>query len=156
MPDFSADTPLTVLLYTEEQRGNQLVESPIIGMISDVSGADKLIAIRDPYNSITFLYRIDHNTSNLDAAAIIDQDPSTFDGKHSITINATAYRLGTPENAVRLLRGKARWIQDKGSVLSVLLRNAASRHTGFAMRQIHRERVRHIPEGVPVVPLPRG
>ncbi|HYG42265.1 MAG TPA: hypothetical protein VEA17_05030 [Bordetella sp.] len=156
MPDFAADPPLTVLLYTEEQRGRQLVESQVVGMISDVSGAEKLIAIRDPYSSITFLYRVDHHTSNLDAVAIIDQDPSRFDGKHSITINATGFRLGTPESAIRLLHGKTRWIQDKGSVLSVLLRNAASRHTGFASRQIHRERVRQIPEGVPVEPLPRG
>ena len=155
MPDSAVDTPLTVLLYTEEQRGSLLVESQVIGMISDVSGADKLIAIRDPYNQITFLYRIDHGTNNLDAVAITDQDPATFDGKHSITINDTGYRLGTPENAIRLLRGKTRWIQDKGSILSVLLRNAASRHTGFASRQIQRERVRQIPEGVPVEPLPR-
>ena len=156
MPDSAADTPLTVLLYTEEQRGSQLVESQVIGMISDASGADKLIAIHDPYNRITFLYHIDHGTNNLDAVAIIDQDPSAFDGKRGITINNTGYRLGTPENAARLLRGKTHWIQDKGSVLSVLLRNAASRHTGFATRQIHRERVRRIPEGVPVEALPRG
>ena len=155
MPDSAVDTPLTVLLYTEEQRGSLLVESQVMGMISDVSGADKLIAIRDPYNQITFLYRIDHGTNNLDAVAITDQDPATFDGKHSITINDTGYRLGTPENAIRLLRGKTRWIQDKGSILSVLLRNAASRHTGFISRQIQRERVRQIPEGVPIEPLPR-
>jgi len=155
MPDSAADTPPTVLLYTEEQRGRLLVESQVVGMVSDVSGADKLIAIHDPYNRITFLYRIDHGNDNLNAVAIIEQDPAAFDGKHSITLNDTGYRLGTPENAVRLLRGKTRWIQDKGSVLSVLLRNAASRHSGFATRQIHRERVRHIPDGVPVEPLPR-
>src|SRR3546814_4951881 len=62
MPDSAADIPLTVLLYTEEQRGSLLVESQVIGMISDVSGADKLIAIHDPYNRITFLYRIDHRS----------------------------------------------------------------------------------------------
>ncbi|MBO9353857.1 hypothetical protein GG851_07605 [Bordetella petrii] len=151
----SSDAPLTVLLYTEEQRGNQLVESPVVGMLSDVSGADKLIAIHDPHSRITFLYRVDYGANNLDAVAITDQDPSAFDGKHGITINGTGYRLGTPENAIRLLRGKTRWIQDKGSILSVLLRNAASRHTGFATRQIHRERVRRIPDGVPVEPLPR-
>jgi len=155
MPESAADAPLTVLLYTEEQRGNQLVESPIVGMLSDVSGADKLIALHDPYSRITFLYRIDYGTTNLDAVAIIDQDPAAFDGKHSLSINGVGYRLGTPENAARLLRGKTRWIQDKGSVLSVLLRNAASRHAGFASRQIHRERVRHIPEGVPIEPLAR-
>jgi len=155
MPAPSADAPLTVLLYTEEQRGNQLVESPIVGMLSDVSGADKLIAIHDPHSRITFLYRIDHGTTNLDAVAIVDQEPAAFDGKRSLSINGTSYRMGTPDSAVRLLLGKTRWIQDKGSVLSVLLRNAASRHTGFASRQIHRERLRHIPEGVPVEPLPR-
>ncbi|MCD0501959.1 hypothetical protein [Bordetella petrii] len=156
MPTAPVDAPLTVLLYTEEQRGNRLVESPVIGMMSDVSGAEKLIAIRDPHNRITYLYRIDHGSNNLDAVAITEQDPANFDGKHSVTINATGFRLGTPQNAIQLLRGKTRWIQDKGSVLSVLLRNAASRHTGFATRQIHRDRVRYIPEGVPVEPLPRG
>ena len=155
MPASPTDAPLTILLYTEEQRGNQLVESPVIGMLSDVSGADKLIAIHDPHSSITFLYRVDHGTANLDAVAIIDQDPAHFDGKRSLVINDASYRMGTADNAVRLLRGKTRWIQDKGSVLSVLLRNAASRHAGFISRQIHRERVRHIPDGVPVERLAR-
>ncbi|GAB1579173.1 hypothetical protein [Bordetella petrii] len=146
----------TILLYTEEQRGNLLVESPVVGMLSDASGAEKLVAVHDPYSHITFLYRVDHGTGNLDAVAIIDQDPAEFDGKRRLTINGTAYRMGTPESALRLLQGRARWIQDKGSVLSVLLRNAASRHHGFASRQVHRERVRHIPDGAPIEPLPRA
>ncbi|MDM9557721.1 MULTISPECIES: hypothetical protein [Bordetella] len=147
--------PPTILLYTEEQRGNLLVESPVVGMLSDISGAEKLVAVHDPHSRITFLYRIDHGTGNLDAVAIIDQDPAEFDGKRRLTINGTAYRMGTPESACRLLQGRTRWIQDKGSVLSVLLRNAASRHHGFAARQVHRDRVRHIPDGVPIEPLPR-
>jgi len=156
MSESAAEVPLTILVYTEEQRGSLLVESPLVGMVSDVSGSEKLVAVCDPYNQITFLYRVDHGTNNLDAVAITDEPASHFDGKHTLVINGTRFRLGQPEAAMRLLQGKTRWIQDKGSVLSVLLRNAASRHTGFASRQIHRERVLHIPDGIAIAPLPRA
>ena len=49
-----------------------------------------------------------------------------------------------------LLRGKTQWIQDKGAVLSVLLQNAAARKTRFAPPRIERDRVRRVPQGVPV------
>ena len=52
------------------------------------------------------------------------------------------YKLGTADNAMKLLRGKTHWIQDKGSVLSVLLQNAASRKTRFAPQRIERDRMR--------------
>jgi hypothetical protein len=61
-----------------------------------------------------------------------------------------SYKLGTAENAMKLLRGKTQWIQDKGAVLSVLLQNAAARKTRFAPPRIERDRVRKVPQGVPV------
>ncbi|WP_429927545.1 hypothetical protein [Achromobacter xylosoxidans] len=140
----------SIFIYTEEQRGNQLVESPVIGMLSDVSGSDKLVVVRDPFSGIKFIYRVDHESNNLDAAAITEQDESAFDGKIAVQINSMSYKLGTAENAMKLLRGKTQWIQDKGAVLSVLLQNAAARKTRFAPPRIERDRVRRVPQGVPV------
>lgn len=140
----------SIFIYTEEQRGNQLVESPVIGMLSDVSGSDKLVVVRDPFSGIKFIYRVDHESSNLDAAAITEQDESAFDGKNAVQINSMSYKLGTADNAMKLLRGKTQWIQDKGAVLSVLLQNAAARKTRFAPPRIERDRVRRVPQGVPV------
>ena len=144
----------SIFIYTEEQRGNQLVESPVIGMLSDVSGSDKLIVAQDPHSGLKFIYRVDHESSNLDAAAITEQEPSAFDGKTSVQINAMSYRLGNAENAMKLLRGKKQWIQDKGAVLSVLLQNAAARKTRFASARIERDRMRKVPAGVPIEYLP--
>ena len=107
--------------------GNQLVESTVIGMLSDISGSDKLIVVQDPFSGLKFIYRVDHESSNLDAAALTEQDGSAFNGKQSVEINAMT--CGHRDNAMKLLRGKTHWIQDKGSVLSVLLQNAASRKT---------------------------
>lgn len=140
----------TIFIYTEEQRGNQLVESLVIGMLSDVSGSDKLVVVQDPFSGLKFVYRIDHESSNLDAAALTEQDESAFNGRTSVQINSMSYKLGTAENAMKLLRGKAQWIQDKGAVLSVLLQNAAARKTRFAPPRIERDCVRRVPQGVPV------
>ncbi|KRC79260.1 hypothetical protein D3C87_453560 [compost metagenome] len=144
----------SIFIYTEEQRGNQMVESLVLGMMSDVSGSEKLIVVQDPFSSVKFIYRIDHESSNLDAAAITEHDEAAFNGKNSVEINAMSYRLGTAENAMKLLRGKTHWIQDKGSVLSVLLQNAAARKTRFAPARIERDRMRKVPQGVPVELLP--
>ncbi|MGS1011426.1 hypothetical protein [Achromobacter anxifer] len=147
---FAAPARHTIYIYTEEQRGNQLVESLVIGMLSDISGSDKLVVAQDPHSGLKFVYRIDHDSSNLDAAAITEQDASVFNGKTSVQINSMTYRLGTAENAMKLLRGKNEWIQDKGAVLSVLLQNAAARKTRFAPPRIERDRMRKVPPGVKV------
>ncbi|MGE8685964.1 MAG: hypothetical protein ACN6PJ_02435 [Achromobacter sp.] len=153
-PAPAAPSRHTIFVYTEEQRGNQLVESPVIGMMSDVSGSDKLIVVQDPHSGLKFVYRVDHESSNLDAAALTEQEASRFDGKHSVQIDSTSYRLGTAENAMKLLRGKTQWIQDKGAVLSVLLQNAAARKPRFSAVRIERDRLRKVPPGVPVEHLP--
>lgn len=154
IPAAAAAARHSIFIYTEEQRGNQLVESPVIGMLSDISGSDKLIVAQDPHSGLKFIYRVDHESSNLDAAAITEQEPATFDGKTQVQINAMAYRLGSAESAMKLLRGKKQWIQDKGSVLSVLLQNAAARKTRFASARIERDRMRKVLAGVPVEYLP--
>ena len=53
----------SIFIYTEEQRGNQLVESTVIGMLSDISGSDKLIVVQDPFSGLKFIYRVDHESS---------------------------------------------------------------------------------------------
>jgi hypothetical protein len=154
LPAAGAKSRHSIFIYTEEQRGNQLVESLVIGMLSDISGSDKLIVAQDPHSGLKFIYRVDHESSNLDAAAITEQEPESFNGKTSVQINAMSYRLGSADNAMKLLRGKTQWIQDKGAVLSVLLQNAAARKTRFASARIERDRMRKVPQGVPVEYLP--
>lgn len=135
----------TLFVYTEEQRGNQLVESVIVGMVSDVSGSEKLLVVKDPQSGVQFVYRVQHDTNNLDAAAITDLSPALFDGRTTTQFSGITFRLGTPDNAVRLLRGKPNWIQDKGCVLSVLLQNAAARRPILVSRNIQRDRITKIP-----------
>ncbi|WP_260986405.1 hypothetical protein [Bordetella genomosp. 13] len=146
----TASPSRTIFVYTEEQRGNQLVESVVIGMISDVSGSEKLIVVKDPQSGVQFVYRVQHETNNLDAAAITDLPASSFDGRGSTQFSAINFRLGTPENALRLLRGKTHWIQDKGCVLSVLLQNAAARRPILIGRHIQRDRITRIPRDSPI------
>ena len=57
-------------------------------MLSDISGSDKLIVVQDPFSGLKFIYRVDHESSNLDAAALTEQDGSAFNGKQSVEINA--------------------------------------------------------------------
>src|ERR1700744_6172338 len=118
----------TVLLYTEEKRGNQLVESPIIGMLSDFSGSEKLVVIQDPHTRINFVYRIDQFNNNLDAVSVSTFAEEDFRAKKSTTINGATFKLGSSEEAHKLLRGRNEWIQDKGSILSVLLRAASTKN----------------------------
>ncbi|SAI74867.1 Uncharacterised protein [Bordetella ansorpii] len=141
----NASPTRTIFVYTEEQRGNQLVESVVIGMLSDVSGSEKLIVVKDPQSGVQFVYRVQHETNNLDAAAITDLSPVLFDGRSSTQFSGINFRLGTPDNALRLLRGKPNWIQDKGCVLSVLLQNAAARRPILIGRHIQRDRITKIP-----------
>ena len=84
--------------------------------------------MQDPFSGRSSFIAWIGESSNLDAAALTEQDGSAFNGKQSVEINAMTYKLGTADNAMKLLRGKTHWIQD-GSVLSVLLQNAASRKT---------------------------
>ena len=86
LPAAGSQARHTIFLYTEEQRGNQLVESPVIGMLSDVSGSDKLVVVQDPHSGLKFIYRVDHESSNLDAAAITEQEPASFNGLSLIHI----------------------------------------------------------------------
>jgi hypothetical protein len=142
--------PSTVFLYTEEKRGNQLVESVIIGQFADFSGSEKLIVIQDPHTNINFVYRIDHYSSNLDAVSITKMTAADFAARKSVTINGATFKVAPSEEAVKLLKGKNQWIQDKGAILSVLLRGAATRNVGFVRAGIQRDRVEHVPTGVPV------
>jgi hypothetical protein len=142
--------PPTIFLYTEEKRGNQWVESIIVGQMGDFSGSEKYIVIQDPHTGINFVYRVDSATSNLDAVSMTPLTEADFAARKSIVINGATFKLGPPEDAVKLLRGKTQWIQDKGAILSVLLQGAATRKVGFVRSHIQRDRVTQIPQGVPV------
>lgn len=150
----SAGRLTTIFLYTEEQRGNRLVESPVIGTISDFSNSERYVVVQDPHNNLQFAYAIQHDSNNLDATAIVELPPSMFDGKSSTMINGNKYKLGSPDTAMKFLRNKTQWIQDKGCMLSVLLQNAAAKRTAFFPRTIQRDRLTAIPAGVPVEHLP--
>lgn len=152
-PNPAPDRP-TVFLYTEEKRGNQLVESLIIGQLSDFSGSEKLIVIQDPHTQINFVYRIEHYSGNLDAVSMTPLTDADFNSRKSVNINGATFKLGPAPEGYKLLKGKNQWIQDKGSILSVLLRGAATKNVGFVRPQIQRDRVDQIPQGIPVEYLP--
>lgn len=142
--------PPTVFLYTEEKRGNQWVESIIVGQLGDFSGSEKFIVIQDPHTQINFVYRIDSMSSNLDAVSMTSLTEADFAGRKTTTISGATFKLGPPEDAVRLLRGKTQWIQDKGAILSVLLQGAATKKVGFVSSRIQRDRVTQVSPNVPV------
>jgi hypothetical protein len=142
--------PPTIFLYTEEKRGNQWVESIVVGLLGDFSGSEKFIVIQDPHTRINFVYRIDSMSSNLDAVSMTHLTEADFVARKTTTINGATFKLGGPEDAIRLLKGKTQWIQDKGSILSVLLQGAATKKVGFVRSRISRDRVTQVNPSVPV------
>ncbi|HTJ98604.1 MAG TPA: hypothetical protein VL522_03220 [Bordetella sp.] len=142
--------PPTIFLYTEEKRGNQWVESIVVGQLGDFSGSEKFIVIQDPHTRINFVYRIDAMSSNLDAVSMTNLTEADFAARKTTTINGATFKLGPPEEAIRLLRGKTQWIQDKGSILSVLLQGAATKKVAFVRARIQRDRVTQVNPSVPV------
>lgn len=143
----------TILLYTEEDNGGRLIESPVIGLINDYSG-DRLVVVRDPYNDLKFVYRVDFDTYNLEAVGVVHLTDEQFESKASVEIDHLVYRLSSAEQAIRHLRKRTKWIQDKSSQMSVLLHYTASRRQKLSMpRSIDREKVLVIPPDAPVETL---
>lgn len=142
--------PPTIFLYTEEKRGNQWVESVVVGQLGDFSGSEKFIVVQDPHTGINFVYRIDTMSNNLDAVSMTSLTEADFAARKTTTIGGATFKLGPAEDAIRLLRGKGQWIQDKGAILSVLLQGAATKKVGFVSPRIQRERVTQVGPGVPV------
>jgi hypothetical protein len=143
----------TIFLYTEEDNGGRLIESPVLGLINDYSG-DRLLVVRDPYNDLKFVYRVDFDTYNLEAVGVVHLTEEQFENKASIEIEHLSYRLGSAEQAIRHLRKRSKWIQDKSSAMSVLLHYTASRRQKLDMpRSIDRDKVLVIPPDAPVETL---
>jgi hypothetical protein len=142
--------PPTIFLYTEEKRGNQWVESIVVGQLGDFSGSEKFIVIEDPHTRINFVYRIDSMSNNLDAISMTHLTEADFAARKTTTISGATFKLGPAQDAIRLLRGKTHWIQDKGSILSVLLQGAATKKVGFVSARIQRDRVTQVNPGIPV------
>jgi hypothetical protein len=65
------------------------------------------------------------------------------------------YKLGTPKTAFALLKGRKQWVQDKGSILSVLLHNAAATSSDFTTQKISRDRLKIVPDGTLIEYLAR-
>jgi hypothetical protein len=143
----------TIFLYTEGDSGGRLIESPVIGLVNDYSG-DRLIVVRDPYNDLKFVYRVDFDTYNLEAVGVVNLPDEQFDSKASVEIEHLVYRLGSAEQAIRHLRKRTKWIQDKSAAMSVLLHYTASRRQKLSMpRSIDRDKVLVIPPDAPVETL---
>lgn len=143
----------TIFLYTQGDNGGRLIESQVIGLINDYSG-DRLLVVRDSYNDLKFVYRIEIDTHNLEAVGVVHLSEEQFDSKASVEIEHLAYRLGSAEQAVRLLRKRTQWIQDKSSAMSVLLDYTASRRQRLSTpRSIDREKILAIPADTPVETL---
>lgn len=143
----------TIFLYTQGDNGGRLIESQVLGFINDYSG-ERLLVVRDSYNDLKFVYRIEIDTNNLEAVGVVHLSEEQFDSKASVEIEHLAYRLGSAEQAVRLLRKRTQWIQDKSSAMSVLLDYTASRRQRLSTpRSIDREKILAIPADTPVETL---
>lgn len=140
----------TVLVYMADKRGQMLVESPVLGVISDISGSEKFVVIRDEMNDTAFAYRVVSGRDTLDAVAILPFERDEFEARLRVTIGGEIYKLSPGTDAMALLRNKRRWIQDAGCALGVLIEAAAQRRPMFTSKRIQRPRVESIPEHVPI------
>lgn len=147
---YANNTNPTVFIYTEEKRGDQLVESIVLSSLTDISGSEKLIVIKDPYNDINFVYKIATSSSNLEAVCMLSDEECNPEKNKNIVLNHTSFKINSPTDAMKLLKNKTRWIQDKGSVLSVLLQKARKENPLFHARPIARPYVTKIPDNAPV------
>jgi|GEM_PF-2252334 len=140
----------TVWVYMADKRGQMLVESPVLGAISDISGSEKFVVIRDEMNDTAFAYRVVSSRDTLDAVAILPFERDEFEARLRVTVGGEIYKLSPGAEAVALLRNKRRWIQDSGCALAVLIEAAAQRRPMFTSKRIQRPRLDAIPENTPV------
>lgn len=143
----------TLYLYTERDSGGALVESVIIGTINDYSG-DKLLVVQDPYNDVKYVYQADFDTLTFNAVGVVNLPEEQFESRASVEINNLTYRLGSSDQAVKHLRKRMQWIQDKSAAMSVLLYYTASRRSKLSVpHSITRDRVLGIPPDTPIETL---
>jgi hypothetical protein len=140
----------TILVYMADKRGQMLVESPVLGTISDISGSEKFVVVRDEMNDTAFAYRIVSSRDTLDAVAILPFERDEFEARLRVTIEGEIYKLSPGTDAMALLRNKRRWIQDAGCALAVLIEAAAQRRPMFTSKRIQRPRLDAVPENTPI------
>jgi len=143
----------TVLVYMADKRGQMLVESPVLGVISDISGSEKFVVIRDEMNDTAFAYRVVSSRDTLDAVAILPFEREEYEARLRVTIGGEIYKLSSSTDAMGLLRNKRSWIQDAGCALAVLIEAAAQRRPLFTSRRIQRPRLDAIPPNTPIQSL---
>lgn len=143
----------TVLIYMADKRGQMLVESPVLGIISDISGSEKFVVIRDEMNDTAFAYRVVSSRDTLDAVAVLPYERDEFDARLRVTITGEIYKLAPATEAMALLRNKRFWIQDAGCALGVLIEAAAQRRPMFTSKRIQRPRLDAIPANTPIQSL---
>lgn len=135
----------TIFLYTNDDQGGQFAESPVIGMISDIVGTRKLVVVRDPASNIDYVYKISPVPNNLDAVSLSQLSPTDFADRKRIVLDGDTHKLAPAPEAMKLLNGQTYWIQDKGSMLSVLVHSAALGPMKFVARTINRPRITDLP-----------
>lgn len=143
----------TIFLYVDDKLGKRLEEFYLIGAIEDKKN-NKLIVLKNADN-ISYAYEIDHATNNLNARTSLSLELyskiqlSDFDNTKEIKIGKTKYTTISSNDALELLDGKNEWIQDKDSVLNVLL-GQLSQSSGFmAMGNMQKNnKITIIPQGL--------
>src|SRR5690606_5048493 len=140
----------TILVYTAGKQGAVLAEASVIGLISDISGSEKFIVVRDEMNDTCFAYRVVASRDTLDAVAILPYAPKDYEARLRVTIAGEIFKLAPSDDAMGLIRNKRRWIQDAGCALGVLIEVAAQRRPIFTNRRIDRPRLAVIPDNVPI------
>lgn len=143
----------TVLVYMADKRGQMLVESPVLGTISDISGSEKFVVIRDEMNDTAFAYRVVGIRETLDAVAVLPFEREEYENRHRVMIGGEIYKLSPSTDALALMRNRQRWIQDPGCALGVLIEAAAQRRPMFTSRRIQRPRLDAIPANAPIQSL---
>src|SRR5690606_33598282 len=100
----------TILVYTAGKQGPVLAESSVIGLISDISGSEKFVVVRDEMNDTCFAYRVVASRDTLDAVAVLPYTLKDYDTRLRVTISGEIFKLGPSEEAMALIRNKRRWI----------------------------------------------
>lgn len=125
----------TIFLYIDDKLGQRLEEFYVIGGIEDNKTHEKLIILKNSDN-ISYAYEINHDTNNLNAKTSLSLESyskiqlSDFDNQKEIKVGKKKYLTLSADDSLALLNGKNEWIQDKDSVLGVLL-GQLSQSPGF-------------------------
>src|SRR5690606_14890180 len=97
-------------------------------------------------SNIDYMYKISSIPNNLDALSVSRLPDHDFTDRKRIMLDGDTHKLAPAPEALKLLNGQTHWIQDKGSMLSVLVHSAAGGPMRFIARTVNRPRITELPE----------